>query len=97
MPSFRVTRKAHADLTSIGRYTEQKWGKVQRNIYLEQFDNCFIELSDNPKLGVSCDFIAKSYRKFPLNSHLIFYRQGSDGIVEIIRVLHKSMDIESKF
>lgn len=29
--------------------------------------------------------------------HFIFYRFADDGVVEIIRILHKMMDIESKF
>lgn len=31
------------------------------------------------------------------NKHFIFYRFANDGKVEIIRILHKMMDIESKF
>lgn len=97
MPAYRVTRKAQADLIAIGRFTTKEWGISQRNNYLKQLDNCFLQLSKNPELGIACDFIAKGYRKFPQGSHLIFYKQAPEGLVEIIRVLHKTMDIESKF
>ena len=97
MPSFRITKKAKSDLLSIGRYTAKEWGINQRNSYLKQLDQCFARLSETPEIGVICDYIAKGYRKFPQGSHLIFYKHGSDGIIEIIRVLHKSMDVESKF
>ncbi len=89
-----VTRKAHADLISIGQYTAKKWGIDRRNSYLKQLDNCFIQIARNPELGTSCDYIAKGYRKFPQGSHLIFYKQSTEGIIQIIRVLHKSMDVE---
>ena len=95
MPNYRLSRKALSDLVEIGRYTERKWSVNQRNTYLKQIDNCFAELSDNPNLGVKCDYIKKGYRKFPQGSHIIFYRLNSDNILEIIRVLHKSMDVES--
>lgn len=96
MPSYKVARKAQADLIAIGRFTAKEWGIVQRNSYLKQLDDCFSQLSKNPKLGMACDFIAKGYRKFPQGSHLIFYKQGPESMVEIIRVLHNTMDIESK-
>ncbi len=95
MPSYKLSRKALSDLLEIGRYTTRKWSIKQRNVYLKQIDDCFTELSENPNLGIKCDYIKKGYRKFPQGSHLIFYRLSSAGIVEIIRVLHKSMGIES--
>ena len=97
MLSYKVTRKAQIDLLAIGRYTSRKWGKTQRNIYLKQFDDCFTQLAENPKLGVTCDYIKKDYRKFPQGSHIIFYRQNSNNVVEIIRILHNSMDENFNF
>jgi len=47
--------------------------------------------------GKPCDEIRPGYRKFPQGSHLIFYRNGSDGVIEIIRILHGSMDHETAF
>jgi plasmid stabilization system protein ParE len=49
------------------------------------------------ELGKPCDEIRPGYRKFPQGSHLIFYRNGSDGVIEIIRILHGSMDHETAF
>ena len=96
MASYRVTKKAHVDLIEIGLFTTNEWGATQRNNYLKQLDDCFSQLAENPELGTQVDFIAKGYRKLPQGSHLIFYRQDLEGTVEIIRVLHKSMDVESK-
>lgn len=94
MRLYRLSRKAHIDLLVIGRYTSRKWGKSQRNVYLKQFDDRFTQLAENPKLGVTCDYIQKDYRKFPQDSHIIFYKLSSKNVVEIIRILHKSMDEE---
>ncbi|MFQ5519114.1 MAG: type II toxin-antitoxin system RelE/ParE family toxin [Mariprofundus sp.] len=96
MPAYRVSNRAQSDLMSIGRFTAKEWGLAQRNFYLKQIDDCFSQIAENPKLGMACDFIANGYRKLPQGSHIIFYKQGSDGIIEIIRVLHQSMDVESK-
>ncbi|HAS8147395.1 type II toxin-antitoxin system RelE/ParE family toxin, partial [Vibrio vulnificus] len=37
------------------------------------------------------------YRKFPQGSHVIFYRQIGSQNIEIIRILHKSMDVNPIF
>jgi len=92
-----VTRSAHADLIEIGRFTAKEWGITQRNKYLKLLDDCFQQLSENPDLGITCNYIAEGYRKFPQGSHLIFYKLDPEGRVLIIRVLHKSMDVELKF
>lgn len=34
MPRFHLTQAAKADLKDIGRYTQQKWGRAQRDKYL---------------------------------------------------------------
>ena len=81
---------------NIGRFTEKKWGVEQRNIYLKQLDDCFSQLSDNPMQGTPCDYISKNYRKFPQGSHLVFYKYKQKNVIEIIRILHKSMDVKSK-
>lgn len=95
MPNYKVSRKAVSDLIEIGRYTEEIWGITQRNLYLKKIDYCFDQLSNNPNLGVECDHIRQGYRKFPQGSHIVFYRLDHTNIVEFIRVLHKSMDVES--
>ncbi len=97
MSAYRITNKAQSDLISIGRFTVNEWGLTKRDFYLKQLDTCFSQIAENPSLGMACDFIVSGYRKCPQGSHVIFYRQSSEGVIEIIRVLHKSMDIESKF
>ena len=91
MPSFKLSRKAKADLKSIALYTEREWGRNQRNHYVLQFDQCFHRLADNLNLGQACDDISQGYRQYPQGSHILFYRLTTEGIVEIIRILHKRM------
>ena len=94
MGAFTLTNKAKADLKSIATYTQRKWGKSQRGIYLKQFDDAFHLLTDTPEVGTKCDYIKLGYRKFPNISHVIFYRILDNTQIEVIRILHKRMDIE---
>jgi len=95
MSSFTLTRKAKADLKSIAIHSEEKWGKEQRYIYIKQFDDTFRLLADTPEIGHKCDYIKPGYRKFPNSSHVIFFRQISETEIQIVRILHKRMDVKS--
>lgn len=94
MTLFTLTRMAKADLRGIAIYTEDQWGIEQRNRYIKQFDDTFQLLAASPALGRTCDEILPGYRKFHQGSHLIFYRGGERSVIEIVRILHKSMDVE---
>lgn len=96
MSAFFLTNKAKNDLKEIAAYTEKYWGREQRNIYLKQFDEIFHMLSKTPYAGKSCDYVKKGYRKVPQGSYIIFYRSGKDSSIEIVRILHKQMDVLPK-
>ena len=95
MSSFTLTRKAKADLKSIAVHSEEKWGREQRYIYIKQFDDVFHLLAKSPDIGHKCDYIKPGYRKFPNSSHVIFFRQISKNEIQIVRILHKRMDVKS--
>lgn len=97
MSSFKLTNKAKIDLVKIAKYTEAQWGREQRNLYLKQFDNAFHLISDKPLIGKECDYIKTDYRKFPQGSHIIFYKEAGKSNIEIIRILHKKMDVGFRF
>jgi len=97
MKTFELTREAKEDLRKIARFTEKRWGRDQRFLYIKQFDDVFHLLAKTPTVGKKCDFIKKGYRKFPQSSHLIFYREDVNSKIIVIRILHKNMDVESKF
>ena len=94
MPGFLLTSKAMDDLKSIGRYTQKKWGREQRNKYLSMLDDSFHTISYQPEIGINCDNIRTGYRKYHVGRHLIFFRLSAEN-VEVVRILHDSMDIES--
>ena len=97
MKAFELTKEAKEDLRKIARFTEKRWGRDQRFLYIKQFDEVFHILSKNPSVGKQCEYIKKGYRKFPQSSHIIFYRDGKKSKIIIIRILHKNMDVEFKF
>ncbi|RBP81235.1 type II toxin-antitoxin system RelE/ParE family toxin [Marinomonas rhizomae] len=97
MKPFQLTIKAKSDLKYIALFTFRRWGREQRNIYLKQFDESFWLLAENPDIGKACDETRNGYRKFLQGSHVIFYQQIDSQHIQIIRILHKSMDVNPMF
>lgn len=96
MAKYLLRKEAQNDLRKIGRYTANKWSTKQRNTYLRQFAERFIWLAENPRLGKKRDDIKQGYYCYGEGRHIIFYIV-KDNFIEIIRILHKQMDIESIF
>jgi toxin ParE1/3/4 len=57
MNRLTLKRLALADLKSIARYTEDRWGRRQRNYSVKKLDDAFSMIAQTPSLGVTCDFI----------------------------------------
>lgn len=94
MELFQLSANAKSDLRAIALFTQNRWGKAQRNLYIKQLDDAFRLLSGNIDLGVICDNIRAGYRKFPQASHVIFYKPNAGGGILIVRILHKNMDVD---
>lgn len=94
MRPFLLTAAARQDMMDIGRFTADKWGKRQRDRYLKQLDDAFKLLARQPEIGRDAEEIRSGYRKFSQGSHVIFYREGSDSRIVVIRILHASMDVD---
>ncbi|MES2824898.1 MAG: type II toxin-antitoxin system RelE/ParE family toxin [Pseudomonadota bacterium] len=96
MEQIQLSKEAKNDLRSIAIFTEKRWGRTQRNLYIKQLDETFLMLAQNSGLGISCDYIRDGYKKFPQGSHIIFYKHSTSANISVVRILHKSMDYDSK-
>lgn len=94
MTLLRISALAREDLKNIGRYTFKNWGLEHRNIYLSQLNDRFEKLLAMPQIGRCCDDIREGYRRFREGEHVIFYC-FDEQTLDIIRILHKNMDVES--
>ena len=96
MELFQLSKEAKNDLRSIALFTENRWSRAQRNLYIQQLDEAFLMLAQNPNLEISCNTIRYGYRKFPQGSHIIFYKTNAKSTILVVRILHKSMDYDSQ-
>jgi toxin ParE1/3/4 len=93
MKRLRFSPRAEADLTEIWRYTAQRWGRERAERYLREAHQRLGLLRETPGLGRPCDAVRRGYLRLVVGEHLAFYRV-TDTSIDIIRLLHQSMDPE---
>jgi toxin ParE1/3/4 len=93
MSRFILSPRAREDLEKIWIYSTQNWDPVQAEHYLRRIEEAVHLLAETPVRGRSCDHIRKGYRKYPVGSHILFYRSVSHGI-DVVRILHRQMDFD---
>ena len=96
MSSNKLTVKADLDIEDIWEYTNSQWGKNQASKYLNQLEERLISLAENLYIGKQRLELTWSPMSYHCERHVIFYPKARMGI-EIIRVLHDSMDFPRHF
>ena len=90
MASYRLSPLAESDLEQIWLYTLNEWSLDQANRYYDQIMDAIEELASGQKQGRKAD-IREGYLKYAVGRHFVFFRR-SDGMTDVIRVLHQSME-----
>jgi len=88
-----LSPRAQADIDDIWEYTVQRWGERQAETYTSLIKEGVDAIADNPGVGRPCDDVRPGYRRYPVGSHVLFYRVRAADIV-VVRILHKRMDVE---
>lgn len=74
----------------------EKWSLNQADYYFDLIIDEIEYLAKNPKAGKDYNEIRKGYFCSRVKSHFIFYKINlKENSIEIIRILHQKMDIES--
>jgi len=92
---YRLSRKANRDLNEIWEYTVENWSEEQADKYYQLLINeieLLVQYTDNHIYSKELF----GYKMHMVKSHLIFYKIAGQGAIEVVRVLHKNMDIKRK-
>ena len=93
---FKISNEANNDLEKIWLYTFETWSIDQADRYFNLILDEIEHLSKNPTIGKDVSNIRKGYFRSKVNTHFIFYRINNEKKeIEIIRILHEQMDIDS--
>ena len=90
-----LNKAAISDLEEIWLYTLETWSVEQADRYHELLFKEIEFLSRKPTSGRSISELRAGYFTSKVKSHFIFYKFSSTEL-EIVRVLHESMDIPNR-
>ncbi|RRJ91616.1 type II toxin-antitoxin system RelE/ParE family toxin [Paenimyroides tangerinum] len=97
MGKFYLSKKAVEDLTEIYEYTFENWSEKQADKYYTKLISIFNLLAKNPEIGRIYHEINSFILGFPLNNHIVFYRNLNPNQIEILRILGAETDIKNRF
>lgn len=93
MTADRLTPAAQRDLASIWDFTQERCDVPQATTYVIEIRAAIERIAEDPRRGRACDDIRVGYRRYPIGSHVLFFRERPGG-VDVIRILHQRMDPE---
>lgn len=95
--TYNLSIEAENDLQNIWLYTLENWSREQADRYVDLILDEIEYLCVNPYSGTDYNHLRKGYYKSKIKSHFIFYKvNDSMNVIQIVRVLHQMMDIESQ-
>ena len=90
MNSYRLSEAADADIEHILERSIEAWGFDRAEAYLLSLHHTFGRLAEFPNSGRDVSSLRSGYFRAEHESHSIFYRKITEGIL-IMRVLHQKM------
>ncbi len=96
MAKVILRQKAIDDLNDIWNYTFEQWSENQADKYYELLKFSCKEIGENPVLGRVYSGISKNLLGLKTGKHIIFYHNVSADEIEVIRILHESMDLKNR-
>ena len=95
--NYKISVEAKNDIERIWLYTFEIWSLKQPDRYFDLIMDEVEYIAENPSSGKDYSDVRKGYLRSRVKSHFIFYKVNKkQNEVEIIRVLHQSMNIENR-
>ncbi len=96
MAKVILRQEAIDDLNHMWDYTFEKWSEKQADKYYTIIKMACNWIGENPDIGKEYEGISENLLGLKAEKHIIFYRQISSDIIEIIRILHERMDLKNR-
>ena len=94
---YRISHEASLDIEQIWLYTFENWSIEQADRYFNLIMDEIEYLAENTESGKDYSKVRSGYFSSRIKSHFIFYKIDSkNDWIEIIRILHQQMDIDTR-
>lgn len=95
--TYKISEEAASDIENIWLYTCDNWSIEQADRFFNLILDEIEYLSHNPYSANDYGHIREGYFRSKVKSHFIFFKINAQvNAIEIIRMLHQSMDIASR-
>jgi len=91
--SYALSPRAREDLSDIWSYSADRWGDAQADRYIRLIASACEALATGGRRGRRADVIRAGYFRYAVGSHVLFYRMRPRRGIEVVRILHQSMDL----
>ncbi len=95
MTRFVLSPAAQADLDGIWKYSAARWSPAQAETYVRAIQTACEALVKGDRKGQRIDDIRPGYLKLLVGSHVMFFRLSDASDIDIVRILHQRMDVDS--
>jgi toxin ParE1/3/4 len=92
--TYVLSSRARRDLSDIWDYSAKQWSAVQADRYIRLIAAACEGLASGRSIRRSADTVRAGYFRHQIGSHVLFYRARPRGGIEIVRILHQSMDVD---
>ncbi|MBS9774544.1 MAG: type II toxin-antitoxin system RelE/ParE family toxin [Tenacibaculum sp.] len=96
MAKLILRQKAIDDLSNIWEYTAETWSEKQADKYYSMIKVACENIANDVIEGKVYENISSNLLGYKTGKHIIFYQYFSEDEIEVIRILHERMDIESR-
>lgn len=93
MRKIVLSPKAKSDLDRIWDYSARNWGMIQAEKYVRDIWEALETQAKQAPSQDTAAYVREGYSKIRIESHVLFFK-SNDLEVDVIRVLHQSMDFE---
>ena len=96
MSRYIINVKALDDINKIWIYTAENWSIEQADRYYNLIFDEIEYIVDHFEMARDFGNVWKNYRRSKVKSHLVFFKKTKSNEVEVVRVLHETMDIANQ-
>jgi toxin ParE1/3/4 len=96
MAKYFLTNKAVEHLARIWNHSFETWLERQADKYYRILIAACGEIAGSPDIGKKYAEIAKDIFGFRVGKHVIFYRETKLRKIEVLRILHETVDLKNR-
>ena len=98
MTSFRVQGAASYRIDEIYRYTRDRWGNDQAEVYVTGLFSAFSRIATHAVLSypIPAEFDVEGYF-FRYEKHFVYWKMLNNGDIGIVTILHERMHQIDRF